>query len=467
MAKNTAIFQFSGFKIYMVVNDLTAPEALRNDLRSQLQELCGMFRDRANAIRADNPALAESYNELGREADTALAEIDTADPLLFLTFYGPEEVAFGPQSQLLSGPIIRDADARIACINANRPGMFEVSNYTQADPGPPWHMMPIFGRWAVRKYATEIEDAAKQNLIPADALRAIIYLENAHGYYDAGIPFRLRKSLRPANIYAEKWKEMGISKEDLKDPVVNIRLAAHILHEFWVRTIDPNFAKVASLYNFSGAEYVSDYGARADRLRKIQPWKEGLVSSLIKSLAVVPEGIGALFSGTGDEGGDVQHVTTEVNRLTHDIESNRQQAETLFRESVEAAQRAHDTADATAREAARQAAEAVRQNEETLGRLVRELELARRDLAMLTEQQMRRQARLQEQMGRAREMQRIQEEQRRQMQLDAQRRTHQDLETARRQAEQALREFHPAPPPSDQYGPPTVVCHPRGWTPDW
>ena len=321
----------------------------------------------------------------------------------------------------------------------------------------------------MNKYNNEIEAAAKEFMIPVDALKAILFLENSHGYYDIMAPTALKKSLRPMNIYAMVWKNLGITKEQLEDPVVNIRAGAFILSELWRRTVDSTFAKVASLYNFAGAEMVSDYGARAERLRQLKPWTEGFWSSLFKSWFGIPADLLRAVFGSKKEKNKVTRVITKINDLTYEIARRRDSAIDMQNQALEAAANASANSDRAAREAAKIAAEAVRRNDEELRRLTRELDFAKRDLTMLTVNHLRRLETLELQNERLREMNRANEREamRRNADLEAARALRESLELSRKRAEEALRFEQPKHGYTFEPGPPTITYHPPGWRPNW
>ena len=79
------------------------------------------------------------------------------------------------------------------------------------------------------------------------------------------------------NVHSYYWAKLleqkGYSREDLKDEKINVEVGVALLIELWNRVDNPTIAKVATLYNFLGAEKVNDYGARVAKVYRHKPWK--------------------------------------------------------------------------------------------------------------------------------------------------------------------------------------------------
>lgn len=102
------------------------------------------------------------------------------------------------------------------------------------------------GANAVATFKTQIESAASEFGINADLLKAIIYTENARGWYDGNTTYSY--SVRPSNISSE-WESLlpGVSVADQGEG--NIRLAAKLLSEISERLDTPHPEDVYALYN--------------------------------------------------------------------------------------------------------------------------------------------------------------------------------------------------------------------------
>jgi len=82
----------------------------------------------------------------------------------------------------------------------------------------------------------------------------------------------MRKSVLPMNINYRYWKSLGVTKEKLACPFYNIEFGVILIKRISDRIAEPTIKKVATIYNFVGAEKVNDYGARVYKLYLSQPW---------------------------------------------------------------------------------------------------------------------------------------------------------------------------------------------------
>jgi Transglycosylase SLT domain len=98
-------------------------------------------------------------------------------------------------------------------------------------------------------------------------------LETTQGPYDRE-DFGFEKTIHPMNVDAEYWKDLGFSREDLRDPEKNIQAGVKFLKRIQDRMPNASVAKVATIYNNLGARKVSDYGARVEQILKEKPWKK-------------------------------------------------------------------------------------------------------------------------------------------------------------------------------------------------
>jgi len=89
-------------------------------------------------------------------------------------------------------------------------------------------------------------------------------METTHGWYDAVYP--MRKTILPMNLYYQYWRDLGITKENLGCSFYNIEFGVILLSRIQQRIENLTIAKIASIYNFLGAEKVNDYGARVAKL---------------------------------------------------------------------------------------------------------------------------------------------------------------------------------------------------------
>ncbi|GAB6260418.1 hypothetical protein PSSHI_06610 [Photobacterium sp. R1] len=183
-----------------------------------------------------------------------------------------------------SPPIINMSKDRQKSIIENTPAIFEIKSNPNADGSKPLTEISILNPIDTGEVYNKIGN--KYGVDP-DWLKAIAYLENTHGPYDA-IPFAqlanevLRgqpPSYRPMNVQYDTWKpiadELGFSEWQVQYRVeCNVEIAALIIKRISDRIIDPTLEKVATIYNFAGAENVRDYGARVQKIYEERLWEK-------------------------------------------------------------------------------------------------------------------------------------------------------------------------------------------------
>lgn len=176
-------------------------------------------------------------------------------------------------------PVVNMEADRRASIISNSPAIFEIIENPSADSSEPFIEIDFFDEVDGKE---ELYDSAGEEMgIEADFLKAIAYMETTHGYYDylGVLPGVKISSFRPMNVRYDSWQELAqslnYSKEDIENNTeANIRLGALILKRIWVRVQNPTIRKVASIYNFTGAEKVRDYGARVNYIYVHKLWKD-------------------------------------------------------------------------------------------------------------------------------------------------------------------------------------------------
>jgi hypothetical protein len=122
------------------------------------------------------------------------------------------------------------------------------------------------------KYIIEMSEKYHVN---ADLIRSIIFVETTHGYYDMALaPFDANKSILPMNINTRYWGDVWGKREDLKDPRANIEAGTKMLRSIMNAMPKASVAQVATIYNNSNADKVSDYGARVERVYMEKYWEQ-------------------------------------------------------------------------------------------------------------------------------------------------------------------------------------------------
>lgn len=179
------------------------------------------------------------------------------------------ECVVGGISPYLSGPLLTTIKERRESILMNMPGRFQVAD----SPGITGKPNPIYSVNDLEETTgnlINIDRAALRYDLDPDFVRAIVWMESTHGWYDRFDP--KNKTIRPMNVHAKLWEQLGISRTDLDNPQLNIEAGVYILAQIWERTEDPNCEKVATLYNQLGATSVNQYGKTIVAYMKSRPW---------------------------------------------------------------------------------------------------------------------------------------------------------------------------------------------------
>ena len=173
-------------------------------------------------------------------------------------------------------PIVNKSEDRVRILQDDTPALFAIEENDDANPNyGAWRSVHRAGAAAVERYALVIEEEARRQGVVPDWVKAIMYVENAHGWY--GPPFEaigVAETLFPMNINPELWSTLSDPPADLSDPRMNIRNAVTLIRRITDRVDKPTLAKVASIWIFAGAERVGDYGARVQDVYDRQLWME-------------------------------------------------------------------------------------------------------------------------------------------------------------------------------------------------
>ncbi|HNU09037.1 MAG TPA: hypothetical protein PKO33_14815, partial [Pyrinomonadaceae bacterium] len=159
------------------------------------------------------------------------------------------------------------ATTRKECIQNGEtcPGLFMVSGNSSASGDAPWY--EASSQSMVDTYSGYIDIAAFESKVDARLIRAIMYMETTHGYYDA--PLSLigkNKSILPMNINVEYWGNTFGTREDMQDALKNVRAGAEMLRRI-IQNLptDSPIEKIATLYNNINATTVNNYGKRVKK----------------------------------------------------------------------------------------------------------------------------------------------------------------------------------------------------------
>jgi len=173
-------------------------------------------------------------------------------------------------------PVINTESERKKSIIENTPAIFEIMNNPHAISTEP--LIELDSQSEVVKWYGLIIQIANKHKIDSQLAMAIMYMETTHGWYDKLYPdflekrFPMRKSILPMNIYYSYWRDLGVTKELLNCPFYNIDFGMILLSRIKARIKKPSIEKIATIYNFLGAEKVNDYGSRVNKIYYQQPW---------------------------------------------------------------------------------------------------------------------------------------------------------------------------------------------------
>jgi len=149
---------------------------------------------------------------------------------------------------------------------------FEVEENFEADGSAPFFEIDALS--AVEKNNAVILEAAYSTGVDADLIRAIMFIETTHGYYDAPLDAAgINKSIRPMNVNTEYWGGTFGDREYLSDTRNNIMAGAEILRRIGNNVKDPSIERIATLYNNINAKKVSNYGARVKTIYDQKLWE--------------------------------------------------------------------------------------------------------------------------------------------------------------------------------------------------
>ena len=84
----------------------------------------------------------------------------------------------------------------------------------------------------------------------------------------------MNKTIRPMNVHAEYWKDLGYSRQDLENPRKNIQAGIKLLKKIKKRMPNESVEKISSVYSSLDARYVTEYGARIKKLIEEKPWEK-------------------------------------------------------------------------------------------------------------------------------------------------------------------------------------------------
>ena len=166
-----------------------------------------------------------------------------------------------------------DEISRKTCIENNMVCLpsFAVADNSNASGDAPKYEIALFSQ--VNTYSATIETVAAEKKVDARLIKAIMFMETTHGYYDAPLSWiGQNKSILPMNINVDYWGNTFGTREDMKDPEKNIRAGAEMIARIQANMPGASIEKIATLYNNINAKTVNDYGMRVKKIYEDQPW---------------------------------------------------------------------------------------------------------------------------------------------------------------------------------------------------
>lgn len=177
------------------------------------------------------------------------------------------------RDQTLDLPASERDKARRVLVLQGGGGDFYVAPNPTANSSAPWY--EDASKSTVGSFNDGIEFAAAKEGVDPNLIRAVMYVETTHGWYDEYTqPLGLNDTILPMNVSVGNWGvPLGLSREDLEQPFTNIEAGTKIL-----KGIIANFpagasvSAVATLYNSLSATKVTNYGARVAAVYEKKPW---------------------------------------------------------------------------------------------------------------------------------------------------------------------------------------------------
>ena len=167
-------------------------------------------------------------------------------------------------------PILKDAESRKKSIIENTPAIFNIQDNPAAVGKASIYEIEVASE--VVKWCGLIIQISQRYKIEPNLVMAILYMETTHGWYDKFYP--LRKTIQPMNLHYHYWRQLGVTKETLKCPFYNIEFGVILISRIKERIEKPTVRKIATIYNFLGAEKVTEYGARVEKVYMQKPWTQ-------------------------------------------------------------------------------------------------------------------------------------------------------------------------------------------------
>ncbi len=176
-----------------------------------------------------------------------------------------------------AAPLLTKFSDRVRSIVDDTPARFEVHDNPEADPSSRWYESHSAGKVAVLTYGRILEEEAKRQGVDINLVKAIVYAENARGHYQGlskvAEAVGLAETYFPMNINVNVWQGLGIDENTVLVPRENVRAGVTLLRRLAARVIDPSPEKIATLWNNTASDSLTNYGVYVARIYRERPWE--------------------------------------------------------------------------------------------------------------------------------------------------------------------------------------------------
>ncbi|WP_374654316.1 hypothetical protein [Dongia sp.] len=189
------------------------PDTTINNLPGPEDEILRFYRER------DRIRVRDEENERARQNEASRLRAEKR----------ADKMSGSAAEKISSRPKLAVDDAtRKQCILDNGGCLFEVKDNPDANGSAPFIEDDDWSE--VGKYAPIIERVAKEFDVDPDLMKAIMYLETTHGYYDNLVSwYNGNDSILPMNINVVFWGDAFGTREELQDPEANIMAGARMI----------------------------------------------------------------------------------------------------------------------------------------------------------------------------------------------------------------------------------------------
>ena len=175
---------------------------------------------------------------------------------------------------------------RIKALVKGQPIVINVEDNSLASDEWPLSHSPTLGETIVNKYGHLIDKYAQQYNLDSNIAKAILYNEISD-YHRFGLDYlgdltNKSTSTLPMNIQGKTWGNFHGQIYDIKNPEQNIELGVSILKAIYDAVPDKDIAKIATLWNNTGAKKINEYGKRTKDYYINQYWDTSQMTPVLE-----------------------------------------------------------------------------------------------------------------------------------------------------------------------------------------